>query len=251
MTKKLFTFWIPLSLVIAVLMWSLFSIGEALVGDGGRESCFVNLSHIYNGLDRHDREHGHLPPVFHSDDNSKPLYSWRVAMLPHLGRGDLMSEIQPNLPWNDEAHSVLRNTRIRNFHCRYDPGTQTDTSYVAIVGDNTLFPTKNTKTDNLATRKLSEGASNTILVAEVANSSINWMEPRDISLEDASLPINSKKGQSISSTHPPATSKARGACTLFADGRFVFLNEKTDPKILRTLLEIDSPDKPKEKYISP
>ena len=44
---------------------------------------------------------------------------------------------------------------------------------------------------------------------------------------------------------------SNGTWFVFADGHVQFLNSNIDPKLLRSLLEIDNPEKPKEKYTSP
>ena len=101
------------------------------------------------------------------------------------------------------------------------------TSYVAVVGPGTMW-------DNPKGVKMSDvpdGLSRTILVVELADSDIHWMEPRDLDIRSLPKKINSKSVlSSISSKH------VRGACVAFADGNVRFLDEETAAETLEALL---------------
>ena len=77
-----------------------------------------------------------------------------------------------------------------------------------------------------------DGTSNSIVIVEVVDSGIHWMEPRDLKLEELELAINPKSGRGISSRH------IGGACVLLADGSVRFLPSDTAPETLRMLLTI-------------
>ena len=62
-----------------------------------------------------------------------------------------------------------------------------------------------------------DGSSRTLLVVEVADSGIEWMEPRDLHIDKLAPNINPTSGQGISSKHPT------GANVLFGDGHVGFL----------------------------
>ena len=104
------------------------------------------------------------------------------------------------------------------------------TSYLAVVGPNTAWP-------GAKASKLADFAdpSKTILVVEVANSGINWAEPRDLYVGQMAAGVNSKSGQGISSAHPG------GAEALFADGHIEFIPDDIDPKKLAEMFEIRPP----------
>ena len=67
-----------------------------------------------------------------------------------------------------------------------------------------------------------DGTANTIALVEVANSGINWLDPRDLSMDQA---INS-----LGSGH------YGGANHLFFDGSVHFLQSDIDRKVYRGLL---------------
>jgi hypothetical protein len=52
---------------------------------------------------------------------------------------------------------------------------------VAVTGPGTLWPEQGT----VALGNIPDGSSNTLLLVEIADSDIDWLEPRDISLDEA------------------------------------------------------------------
>ncbi|MCA9092993.1 MAG: hypothetical protein KDA68_05875 [Planctomycetaceae bacterium] len=42
----------------------------------------------------------------------------------------------------------------------------------------------------------------------------------------------------------------KGPLVVFGDGRAQYINSNIDPQILRSLLEVNNPDKPKEPYVT-
>ena len=69
-------------------------------------------------------------------------------------------------------------------------------------------------------------------MVEVADSGINWMEPRDLEIEDLVLQINGDKQRSISSNHPG------GAHVLLLNGGSLFLSDATDTETVKNMLTI-------------
>jgi prepilin-type processing-associated H-X9-DG protein len=103
------------------------------------------------------------------------------------------------------------------------------TSYVLVTGPGTAFP--DGQTTKLADFR--DGSADTILIVEVANSGIHWMEPRDLNIQQMATTINAKPGQGISSCHPS------GAVVVFADGHVESLDTVTSAEQLRAMLTID------------
>ena len=85
-------------------------------------------------------------------------------------------------------------------------------------------------------RDIRDGLANTLLVAEVANSGIHWMEPRDLHVVQMAPTINAKSGQGISSRH------TGGAHALFADGHVQFVIESLSAADLHALLTAGAGD---------
>jgi prepilin-type processing-associated H-X9-DG protein len=77
-----------------------------------------------------------------------------------------------------------------------------------------------------------DGPDKTIWIVEVADSGINWMEPRDISFDQMDFHINGEPHNSISSCH------GKRAIVLMADGHTRFLHSTLPPEMVRALLTI-------------
>jgi prepilin-type processing-associated H-X9-DG protein len=197
-----------------------------------RAVCQNNLKQIGIALCSYHQKYGSFPPAYVADANGKPLYSWRVLILPFLGQGNLRNTIRNDEAWNGPNNVKVTNTVVRTFDCPDDPQLATPspafTSYVAVVGHHTAWA-------GATPRKLSDFKSpgNTILVIEAANSGIQWAEPRDLHVGETPLTINPPGGQGISSDHPA------GVNAVFADGSVHFLRSDVDPKKLAELLDLD------------
>jgi prepilin-type processing-associated H-X9-DG protein len=129
-------------------------------------------------------------------------------------------------PWNS-----ARNRSVEVFNVYYDGTDETSeenhwTSYVAVVGDETMWPIEG----GLKQTDVSDGLSQTIILVQVAESGIHWREPKDLHLNRMAKEINSKTTKGISSKH------AGGAYVAFADGRVRFLSDNTDWRVLKALL---------------
>jgi hypothetical protein len=98
----------------------------------------------------------------------------------------------------------------------------TATPYVVIVGEDTAWP-------GPRSLKEPEVEGETILVVEAGNGPTNWMQPKDIALDEAIQGINAPGGRGIKSNYPdmlPALTARTGT-------RFVAAN--TPPGVLRGL----------------
>jgi hypothetical protein len=103
------------------------------------------------------------------------------------------------------------------------------TDYVAVVGPTTMW------TGCEPVRPATDGSDNDkILVIEVINSGIRWMEPRDLTLEEALNNIQPKKGIGIGSCH------GDGIHYVTVGGDIRTLDPHIDRESLRKLLVRDS-----------
>jgi hypothetical protein len=195
-----------------------------------RMQCSNHLKQIGLALQNYFDAYQSLPPAYIADRTGKPMHSWRVLILPYMERADLYKRYCFDEPWNGPNNSKLHNEIVEIFCCPSRPKEQpkTDTSYVAVMGEQTAWP--DDKSIGLAA--MTDGTSNTIMVVEVANSGIHWMEPRDLHILQIPMEINPPRGHGISSTHPNA------ALAVFADGHTAALTIKTPPEIIRRLLTI-------------
>ncbi|HVU90322.1 MAG TPA: DUF1559 domain-containing protein [Pirellulales bacterium] len=195
-----------------------------------RNVCMSNMHQLGLALANYHANNGCYPPAYFADAHGRPLVSWRVLLLPYLENRQLYDEWKRHAdePWDGPHNIKLSQQVLEFFHCPSDPGPATETSYVAVVGPGTIWP----GTGKVKESQIKDGKSNTILLVEVANSGINWMEPRDLDLKNRAPGVNAPSGLGVSSGHPGC------ACILFADGRVLTIDEHITDKDLQALLTI-------------
>jgi hypothetical protein len=159
------------------------------------------------------------------------MHSWRVLVLPFLDQGTLYDRYNFREPWNGPHNRELEKYRAPFDVCPADDSAKRPpaaTSYLAVVGPGTVWEGQ----DNAAV--LRPSGERRILLAEVAGSDVSWMEPKDLTVEEALRGINSPGGGGISSSHPG------GANVILVDGRGEirpeFLPSDTTGETLRALL---------------
>jgi hypothetical protein len=131
-----------------------------------------------------------LPPAILHDRSGKPLYSWRVLILPYLEQERLYEEFHLDEPW-DSLHNLQLLPRMPKV---YDipPGLPVDmktelgsTFYQAFTGKGTAFDGP----DGLRMGKDFPNAATTILFVE-AGEPVPWTKPVDLPYSaDQPLPL--------------------------------------------------------------
>jgi hypothetical protein len=181
-----------------------------------RHACTNNLKQIGIALQNYHDVHGCFPAPFSVDANGKPLHSWRVAIEPFMGSSSFGGTFDQALPWDNPKNLQASAPWSHLFQCpsaRHPKGSGF-TNYVMVVGQS----------------REGSGTKEAIIVVEIADSDINWTEPRDLNFDEMSFKINDKSNPSISSHH------AHGALAVFADGSVHFLDEAIEPDELKKLL---------------
>lgn len=238
--------------VCPVLLFFISYVIMDLKKDGGRTTCRENLRNYGDSLRGYHDFYNSLPMQVNLGEGVRHPYSWRVAILPGGNyalpdaAGVLPGGYRTDQPWDGPDNLKLADKVGGYYHCPADPSSIHDTSYIAVVGQNTSFPPRVAVKFDGFDGKL----SNSILIVETHNSGIHWMEPRDWSIEEAIKGVNSHGKRFLDGRHVSLFS-SRNPQALFADGSIREINPNIDPKILRSLLEINNPDKPKEPFISP
>lgn len=199
-----------------------------------RSQCKNNLKQIALALHNYHDAFGCLPPAYIADASGKPLHSWRVLLLPYLDHKPLYDLYRFDEPWDGPNNRKLADKIVSVYNCpgEHRPAahsTQTSTSYVAIIGPETLWRgDRSTKFDDIK-----DGTSNTLMIVEVVNSGIHWMEPRDLHVLQMAPTINAKSGQGISSPH------TGGAYAMLVDGSVRFVNDQITAETIRGLLTVN------------
>jgi RNA polymerase sigma factor (sigma-70 family) len=121
-----------------------------------------------------------LPAQYRVDDNQKPLLSWRVQILPHIGEEQLYRQFHLDEPWDSDHNKKL----IAQMPALYrSPGSRADagkTTYLLPVGPTLLFD--GAKKPKL--REITDGTSRTIMLLEVDDDhAVEWTKPEDLRID--------------------------------------------------------------------
>lgn len=212
------------SILIAILLPAVQRGREA----ARRTQCNSHLKQIGSALHNYHDLYGAFPPAYTVDANGSRLHSWRTLILPFVDQLPLYKTIDLSKPWNDPANAEAAKTVLSIYHCPSTAVSETETSYMAIVGAGTAFPSAESK----SIPQITDGISNTILVVEVdSEKSAPWMSPADVD-EQYFLSLGPKSKVS----HPG------GLNALMADGSVRFLSYNMDGKVRQALMTIDAAD---------
>jgi len=213
-----------------VAMLPLIMVVVNAVRESRREQCAVQLKRIGVAFQEYQKAHEHFPAPSLASRDGRPLLSWRVALLPHLGYRSLYERFHLDEPWDSPHNRALLVEMPPEFACPGGPGRRAgQTGYLVVVGPITEPGNVNTPfepTRGAETREFIDGTSNTILVFET-DALVPWTKPDDLRWErDGPLPR-------LASPH------AGGANVLFADGMTRFLKPTIRPETLLALLTIN------------
>jgi prepilin-type processing-associated H-X9-DG protein len=192
--------------------------------NANRRTCAANLRQIGAALLAYERTHGTLPPAVVVDDQGQPMHTWRVLILPYLGREGqhLSRQYRLNEPWDSPHNRQVAQNMPRVFRSPGDPNTNsTETSYVVVIGPTTAFPPN----VPLSRNQFADGLHQTLLVLEMANSGICWTEPRDPAAGSLMFQI----GADIGGSH------GGGLNVLMADGAVRFLPDTTSSDTIMSM----------------
>lgn len=145
-------------------------------------------------VDAHD---GCLPPPYFEDQQSSERHSWRVILLPNVTYDRVYGGYSFQEPWNSPRNRALFRY-VPSYVCPALSRSSELTNYVAVVGKNTLWPEPDApheypyaKVGERATnwpaprgRKMRRDCWTKIVLVELAESDIPWLEPRDVTLDE-------------------------------------------------------------------
>jgi hypothetical protein len=219
--------------VFSLGLWFIGAVFEAR--EAARSSqCRANLKQIGFALVLYADKYGSYPPPFIADENGRPMHSWRTLILPYMDLAPLYARYRFDEPWDGPNNQKLHSTIIGLFNCptRFPSESQSPTtSYLAVVGRGTLWQ----ETGVVRAEDVEGGLGNTLMVVEVENSDVLWIEPRDLHVRQMAPTINPKAGQGISSPHY----KRGGAHSVMADDSLKTLNNSRTPAEVNEMLTIE------------
>ena len=164
------------------------------------------------------------------DKDGRPLYSWRMALLPFLEQVSLYQQFNVNEPWDSPANRALLE---KCPHCYRDPaGLETSlTRYQVLIGPGTAF-----ERPGLTFNDFPDGTDRTILFVEAAEP-VSWTKPVDL-VYDPSGPLPRFGAGRTKPVKFLCREMWRypGFLTAFADGSIRFVRSSTPEPVLRALI---------------
>jgi uncharacterized protein DUF1559 len=230
------------SLLVVILVASCSVYCRHLLDQTRSNTCSYRLKSIWLSLNNRHTLHGAFPSAYLCDEAGKPINSWRAEVIPDFwynfrpGRSDYAGGEGYNYaePWDGPKNSTLKLDKHEcpEFQCASDEhGRPAITDYIAVVGPNTMWAGCEPVT------AAADGSDrDKILIIEVVDSDILWMEPRDLTLDQALDGLERKSGVRIGSHHRD------GVHYVTVGGEVRTLDRNIDRESLRKLLVRDSID---------
>jgi hypothetical protein len=133
----------------------------------------VNMQRIAKAMQQYHEKHGRFPPAVVTNEEGKPLYSWRVLLLPYLDGDALYRRFHLNRAWDhpsnrpllDQMPSVFADSGVNGVHA---------TPYQVLTGSGGLFDDP----DGRRSSEVTDGAARTILFVGSAED-VPWTMPSD------------------------------------------------------------------------
>lgn len=173
--------WFVIAGIIVVLVGLLLPPTTHTHGDGRRSWTSNNLKNIGLALHNYHDTYDSLPPVVVTDSDGRPLYSWRVLLLPFLEQQDLYDQFDLSQPWDSETNRPLAESVPYLLESPYliadeHPGM---TTYLAVVdpeGKRTIMLPQEGRSFDEVPCELGRVA----MVVEKVEHPVIWTKPDDI-----------------------------------------------------------------------
>ena len=153
--------------------------GDSLAQLNRRVESLNNLKELALAAHNYEQAFTTLPPAglpSSKGDNTTPLLSWRVALLPFMEHDALYRQFKHDEPWDSEHNKKLIPKMPRVFATPGANAPPGQTNYRAFTGPGTPFEVKK---GGIRLSAFEDGSSNTLLFVESAESVI-WTKPDDL-----------------------------------------------------------------------
>lgn len=166
-----------LGLMAAIQQW-VSPVAQQAFQSRQRNLGLTQLQTVARALNAYRRQHGSYPTPIVRDANNKPLYSWRVLILPQLGYASLYQEFQLDQSWDSPTNINLISRMPPVYAMPGRPSAGLNESNIALItGPGTLFPHGAAPVNPDAMQDM---ASETLLVIETRENGQSWTEPVDL-----------------------------------------------------------------------
>ena len=173
-----------LIVVTAVLVFTSQYLEERRI-DAREGTCRGRLSQIALALRAYHSDYGVFPPLKIHDQSGTPIHSWRVLLLPYMELDEFYSRYDFAQPWNSPHNAAFSRSvpqYVRElFRCPNDLNSTSEcTSFLAIERS---LDTETRNQTVIPTRQSTNPCH--IVLIELHESGIQWLEPKDLPLQQA------------------------------------------------------------------
>jgi hypothetical protein len=219
--------WVTIGLVCLLLLCPCF---QKVRIDEGWQRSGNSMKQIGLALCNYYDDNGHLPPAVVRDKDGRPLYSWRVLLLPYIEQVNLYQQFNLNESWDSEHNKALidKMPRVYSNYGSDGPGL---TRFQVFTGPGTAF-----ERPELTWADFPDGRGSTLLVVEAGNP-VLWSKPEDIEYDPAG-PLPQLGGVYTKPVHFLCWPVARkpGFIACFADGSVRFIRNSADEHLIRAII---------------
>jgi hypothetical protein len=183
-----------------------------------------NMRRLLVAMHTYNDAVGSLPAAALYDKDGKACLSWRVLLLPHLGKeaARLYKEFRLDESWDSPHNKKLLPKMPKVFApVAGKPKEPHSTYYQVFTGPNTPFPGRR---GPRIPRDFPDGTSNTFLIVEAADA-VPWTRPADL-VVDPKKPPPKLGGRFPGLFH-----------VALADGHVVAVKQKVPERLLRLLID--------------
>jgi len=232
--RKIRARWILRGLAVLVLFSCLLlapCVVEIRNGEGYVYSAY-QLRVLGSAMRMYHEHNGCLPPAVITDKAGRPLYSWRVALLPYVEADVVYREFKLDESWDSPHNAPLLAKMPRCFSVGGGGSSPPyATHYQVFVGPGTAF-----ERGGLTWNDFPDGLANTILIVEAAEP-VPWTKPADLNYQpDQPLP-------SLGGVHERPVKflcyeigRRPGFSACFADGSVRFIANPADETTMRSVI---------------
>jgi hypothetical protein len=160
-------------------------LGQAAVGIANQSEAVAvknYLKQLSLAMHNYHDVNSHFPAQAIRDADSRPLLSWRVAILPYIDQQKLYHEFHLNESWDSPQNKQL----IERIPAPYQPASaqlraEGKTTILVPVGKDTIFGAK----EGLTIKDIPDGTSNTIFIVNAdRKNAVPWTKPEDLNVDN-------------------------------------------------------------------
>ena len=201
---------------LSLLFFVMFPVGYAAKGASANTICLSNMKQIMLGLVNYEAANGQFPPPYIADQDGKPMHSWRVLILPHIGEAKLFARYRMDEPWDGPNNLKLLAEMPAMYGCPSQDTTDR-CHYCAVLGEDTAWQVN----EPVSAGDFSVGAGNTLMICETLHG-VPWTKPEDTDPKkffDEVMKAGLKRTSGGHLAETPYLVSGRYAIVGFADGR--------------------------------